>query len=284
MTEKVIKIPLIEELVTDIIETRTKVTLSEIREQSKRPYMYLSDVHTCYRHNYYSMVEGEKRRPVNQWLQDLFKSGHIWERETVRELMALGFDVIGAQQAVTVKYGGRDRSQHGQIIGKGKIDGMIRYKKTEFPIEIKSMNENVFNSITCVEDLFKKEYTEKYVRQLLMYLWGQGKESGLFIINDRANHWKILTIHLGNYLDYCEKILKNMEATWDARVAEKEPDRITYNHRLGGLRSLVLPQCFCAKWVKVIATNTKASSSPMPSIVFGFTFTTLRTIFAPASF
>jgi len=219
--------PVAEDLANDIVETRSQATKQKIRVQVKRPYMYLSDVHQCTRHNFYSMVDGDKRRPFTPWVQELVESGNVWERETVRELMGLGYDVIAGQQPIEIKY-------KGVVIGKGKIDGKIKFKKKAIPFEIKSLGENIFRGINSVDDFFKYEFTEKYIRQLLMYLWGEGIESGIFIINDRGNHWKVETVHLGNYLDYCEKVLRNMERAWDAKLAGKEPDRISYNHRICG--------------------------------------------------
>jgi len=232
--EPSLKKPVIEDLMDDIFESRKKEIARNIRPQNKRPYLYLSDIHFCNRHNYYSMVEGDKRRPINDYVQLLFESGNIWERETIRELMLLGFDVMAGQQSVEVKYGGKLVDERGKIIGKGRIDGKIKYKKQIIPFEIKSLGENVYRKIESVEDLFKYEFTEKYVRQFLMYLYGDAIEAGIFIINDRSGHWKIMVIYLGNFLDYCEKVLRNMEAAWEAKIAEKEPDRIPYNHRLCG--------------------------------------------------
>jgi len=230
LTEK----PAVEKLIDEIMDARQKSLKTKLREQTKRPYMYLSDIHRCTRHNYYSMVEGDKRRPINEWLICLFESGNMWERETVRELLDLGFDVILGQQSIEINYGGKLKSEKGKIIGKGRIDGMIRYGKERFPLEIKSLGENIFRQINTVEDLFRFEFTEKYLRQLLMYLYGNNLEQGFFLINDRSGHWKLIPVYLGNYLDYCEKVLRNMEAAWEAKVEGKEPARINYNHKTCG--------------------------------------------------
>ena len=230
-TEEVIvtiatKEPTVDELIDDIVETRKTELAAKIRPQEKRPYMYLSDIHQCSRHNFYSMTEGDKRKPVDDWLQGLFDAGKLWEDEIVRELTKMRFEVIAGQQSVEVKYGGRVKSLNGQVIGRGRIDGMIRYRSMRFPMEIKSMGENKFRSVNTIDDLFKVEYTEKYLRQILLYLYGNNLETGLFILTDRSGHWKLIPVCLGNYLDYVEKILRNMEATWEAKAAGKEPDRI----------------------------------------------------------
>jgi len=224
----------LEELIDEIVEVRKQRMLAKIRKQEKRNYMYLSDIHKCTRHNYYSMVEGDKRRPINEWLQSLFDAGNIFEDEVVRELLAMRFRVVKAQQSIRVMYGGRVEKLRGQIIGSGKIDGMISYKGHEFPLEIKSLDSNVYRAINTIEDLFKHEYTEKYLRQLLMYLYGNNMEAGFFLINDRGGHWKLIPVYLGNHLDYCEKVLRTMEAAFEAKAKGEVPDRITYNHRTCG--------------------------------------------------
>lgn len=235
MTEiKTLDHPLIEDLIDEIVEARRSHLQSKIRPQSKRPYMYLSDVHRCTRHNYYSMIEGDKRRPITDWLQALFDSGNVWESETVRELLAMRFEVIAGQQVIELKYSGKREKHRGEVMGKGKIDGMVRYKGESFPMEIKSLGENTYRNIKTVDDLFKSEMTEKYLRQLLMYLYGNNKETGFFLINDRSGHWNPMAVYLGNYIDYCDRVIKNMEAAWEAKIDSKEPDRINYQHKVCG--------------------------------------------------
>ncbi len=229
-----LKTPAIEGLIQDIWKAREDDLKGQIRPQSKRNYMYLSDIHSCVRHNYYSMAEGDKRKPFETYVIALMNSGNVWERETVRELMKYGFEVVLAQQTIVIPYAGRIKKLQGKTAARGKIDGMILYKRDQIPFEIKSMGQNVYARIETVEDLFSNEWTEKYVRQLLMYLYGNNKEYGFFLLNDRSGHWKMIPVYLGNWLDYAEKTLRLIEDAWEAKALDKIPDRIPYNHKICG--------------------------------------------------
>lgn len=202
----------------------------ERKQPEKKEYMYLSDVHACVRHNYYSMAEGDKRQPFKKWTLGNLEAGELWEEQTVAYLGRLGFKVVERDVRVRIT------SRKGELIASGKIDGKVQKERgsTLFPIEIKSLDPNMFHRIQEVDDLFRVEWTSKYVRQLLMYLYGQSIEAGLFVLNDRANHFKYLPVYLGNYMDEAERTLQLIEKAHEALKAGKVPDRIPYNHKLCG--------------------------------------------------
>jgi len=219
--------PIADQLAQEILDARLQHLRQQIRPQNKRDYLYLSDVHTCTRHNYYSMVEGDKRNPINEFLQARFEAGNIWEQKIVAQLLDMGFQVTSGQVTVEIKH--KDK-----ILGRGKIDGKIRFRGKTIPCEIKNLDGNIFRRINCVEDLFEDEWLEKYVRQLLLYMYGQNEEEGIFLITDRGGLWKVLPIYLGNYLDYAELTLRNMERSMEAKDRGEIPDRITYHPKICG--------------------------------------------------
>lgn len=220
--------PAVDKLASEILEARLTHLKSRIRPQDKRDYMYLSDVHACTRHNFYSMAEGDKRKPMDEFVQARMEAGEIWEPKIISQLTDMGFQWVEGQVRVEIK------NRSGEKIGSGKIDGKIAYGGRRFPCEIKNLSENVFRRIQSVEDLFKTEWTEKYLRQLLLYMYGHNEEQGLFIITDRGGLWRVIPIYLGNHLDYAERVLKNMEAAFEAKKIGQAPDRIPYQHRLCG--------------------------------------------------
>lgn len=219
-----------EELADEILaggKEHVRARLSK-RTPEKRDYMYLSDIHSCGRHNFYSMAEGDKRKPFSEWTDGNLEAGEIWEDVTVSWLGEMGFRVNERNVPVQIK------SRSGKLIARGRIDGTVTFKGSVIPAEIKNLDPNVFGRINEVDDLFRQEWTEKYVRQLLMYLYGRNEEAGLFIIGDRAMHYKILVVFLGNYIEYAERVLQLIEKAHAAKEAGQAPDRITYNHRLCG--------------------------------------------------
>ena len=227
---------ILEDLLQEIEETRIADFKSRIRPKRKQDYLWLSQVHTCTRHNFYIMTEGDKRPPFDEYVQMLVESGNIIEDEVKAWLNKKHFDLIAVQEAVEI------RNAAGELIGKGLIDGKIRWRgkrvkidrPVDFPVEIKKMNPNVWARINTVDDLFKFAYTEKYVRQLLSYLHGNGLEAGFFLIDDGSNHWKLIPVYWGNHIEYIELMLRNMEQAFAAKKSGKAPERIKFNSRLCG--------------------------------------------------
>jgi len=235
--------PIADELADEIVKARLDFLKSRQRPKSKLPYMYLSGIHTCMRNNYYQMVAGDKRPPFSDWLQGLFESGEQAEKEIVRSLLDYGFEWVSGQQAVEIQY--KD-----QTVAKGKIDGMIRYKKQTLPVEIKSMSPWAFEKIKSVDDLFESDFTTKYVRQLLMYMYGNNVEQGLFIITNRSGQWKVLPMYLGNYIEVADRAIQLIEGAWDARLRHEngekdpEPPRIKYHPKICGSCDFAATVCF----------------------------------------
>lgn len=226
--------PLVEQLITDMVESRKAQLLADVMPRSKQPYFYLSGLHTCPRNLYYLLADGEKQAPFNEYTLALFESGKQWEKMIVAQLLTLGFEWVKAQEVVEIKYAGKLKAHHGEVIGRGKIDGKIKYKGTEFPAEIKTMGQYAFDAIETVDDLMGSEFTEKYLRQLLCYLYGHEKEAGLFILSDCRGHLKLIPVYLGNHLEIAEMALRNMEKAWEAKIAKEPPDRIEYHHKICG--------------------------------------------------
>lgn len=88
--------------------------------------------------------------------------------------------------------------------------------------------------------MFEQDWTQKYMRQILCYLLGNNIEQGLFILTDRANHWKVIPVFLGQHLDFAERTLQLIERAWEAKKAYEGgdanavPERIAYHSRICG--------------------------------------------------
>lgn len=186
----------------------------------------LSDVGDCERQMVYSVLDWDKRPVADPDLQARFEVGKSFERDVVRELLDLGFDFQQSQSPVQIK------NRDGELIATGKIDGFIKWEGRRFPCEIKSMHPNIFNAIKSVEDFQKKPWLRKYTRQLMMYMFGNNEEFGLFICGDLLGHWKMLPLAL----DYgeAEAILQRLERVHDAIKKKEYPTRITYDQSICG--------------------------------------------------
>lgn len=217
--------PVVERLAKDIVETYQQDLSRRVQPPTKRSAIWLSDTHDCKRFMAYSCLEGEKRRPMTTEVQAVLEAGTIWEREIIiPKLMKLGFQVQGQADTVEIK------NSSGEVIARGRVDLFIRYEGEIVPCEIKALNSHTYARINEVEDLFRQPWTEKYVRQLMLYCYGKDKEWGLFIISDRAGHLKVIPLYLE--YEYCEKILKALEDTWKYVKSQDLPDRIPYTPKL----------------------------------------------------
>jgi CRISPR/Cas system-associated exonuclease Cas4 (RecB family) len=153
-----------------------------------------------------------------------------------RELMELGYKVVRSEETVEVKGKG------GVLLSRGRIDFMLEIKRNgtrpEYvPVEVKSLNPNIYKTINEYKDFTKKPWMRRYIRQLQMYLFGTGKEYGLFLITDCLGSWKLIPA----YLDYeeCEMILRRLEKIHEYIQKKELPDRIPYNEEICGRCSFV---------------------------------------------
>lgn len=213
----------VQELIADIYEKRTANLSSKI-QRYPRKNLIASDISDCDRYLYYSVENWQDRPLQDVSLQGLFDAGNQEERNIIRDLIDLGYNVMQQQTPFEIK------DIEGNKICSGKVDGKIYFKKVVYPFEIKLMNDNVFNTIKSVEDLQKKPYHRKYLRQLQLYLYGHNHEQGFFIISNGRGQWKLLPMALDYGL--CETILQRVERVAKALKAKVIPEKIDYNNQL----------------------------------------------------
>jgi len=220
----------VEDLCDEIILKRKTQLKMEI-QRSPRNNIILSDIGDCVRQMVYGVLDYDKREMWDEEVQARLEVGKEQERKIVSMLLNLGYDIILQQNVIEIK----DRL--GAVIARGRTDGDIKRSKSRFsfPFEIKSMNPNVFNSIKSLDDLRKKPWLRKYIRQLMMYLYGNNKEVGLLILTDCLGHIKLLPL----YLDYgeAEITLKRIETAADFIKRKEYPDRIIYDQSICGMCS-----------------------------------------------
>lgn len=222
---------MIAEKLADQIIARRRAELKKQISGYPRKNVILSDIADCDRYLTYSVLDWDKRPLHDEDLQARFNAGKTWEREAIRELEGLGYDVTLSQQPVQIK------NRSGELIASGKIDGFIDYmdesgKKHRLPLEIKTMQPNIFSTIKGVDDFQKRPYLRKYTRQLMLYMYGNNTEEGLFLLIDGLGRWKLLPLAL----DYgtCEWLLQRLERVYAAIKTKVLPDRIPYDVQICG--------------------------------------------------
>ena len=221
---------MIAEKLADQIISRRRAELKKQITAYPRKNLILSDLADCDRYLAYSVMDWDKRPIHDEDLQARFNAGKTWEREAIRELEGLGYDVTLSQQPVQIK----NRSQ--EVIATGKIDGFITFEEDginqKVPLEVKTMNANIFNTIKSADDFQRLPYLRKYPRQLMMYMFGNNVDEGLFLLLDGLGRWKLLPLAL----DYgtCEWLLQRIERVSEAIKKKALPDRIPYDQQICG--------------------------------------------------
>lgn len=218
-------IPVVETLKAALIKRREQ-RFAEKSNSYPRKNPILSDLGDCDRQIVYGVTNWQDKKQFDTELLARFEVGNIMEREIVRELLDMGFEFVGGQEAVVIKGRGD------VLLATGRIDGFIKWEGERIPVEFKSMHPSVYDQVESVEDFQKKPWLRKYTRQLMMYLYGHGKEYGLFGLTNclGGKKWFIL------YLDYaeCEFMLQRLEAVQKHLAAKTLPERIAYKDDVCG--------------------------------------------------
>jgi len=207
------------ELAKELVDKRNKFLQDKIKIFPTNNFR-ASDIPDCDRAMVYSVLNWRDKARHNERLQAIFDAGNKEEQNVKQRLgYELGFEFIQQQADFEIK------NNIGEIMCRGHIDGKILYKGETIPVEIKSMNENIFNSINSLEDFQKKPIHRKYLRQMQLYLFGNNEEAGLFILSN-FRHEKIIPVSL----DYgeCEHILQRIERNWQFVKRKSYPDPIEY--------------------------------------------------------
>jgi len=208
------------------IQLKREQALRDRTSAYPRTHSILSDIGECDRQMVMAVTNWKDRPPIEPDLKARFEVGEVQEREVISELRALGYDVILQQEPVEIK------NRSGEMIGRGKVDGHVRYQGFKIPVEIKSMHPSVFDGIDSLDDFKRKPYLRKYLRQMSMYLYGNNVEEGLFLLTDCLGHWKVFVITLD--FGEGEQILQRLERVHEAIKAKTMPDRIEYREELCG--------------------------------------------------
>ena len=221
MTETSQQTTLASALVLDIQERRNRELARKITAYPRHTSI-LSDIGECDRQMVYSVTNWKDKPLHGVELQARFEEGKEQERKINRDLIYLGYDIAAQQELVEIK----DRT--GATIARGRIDGKIIYHKMKIPYEVKSMNPMVFENIDTTEDFQKKPYLRKYIRQIQMYLHGNGIEEGLLICTDCLGHWKMFVV------TWDARRLRGHPATLRARGSGAQGWYATRPHRIQG--------------------------------------------------
>jgi CRISPR/Cas system-associated exonuclease Cas4 (RecB family) len=214
------------EKLADEMVLKRKQYLAKKIERYPATNFRASDISECDRQMVYSILNWQEKSMHDEGLQAIFDAGNR-EEENVKARLGydLGFQFIEQQTPFEIK------NRQSELICRGRIDGKVLFNGEAIPIEIKSMNENIFNGIKSIDDFQKKQLHRKYLKQMQMYLYGNNEEAGLFILsNFRTEKIIPVTLDLGD----CEQILQKLERNWEMVKKKQYPEPIEYRKDMCG--------------------------------------------------
>lgn len=156
----------------------------------KRSRIRISPAHTsrsssigehCERKLYYQRTAGEMATPHGPGLQAIFDLGNGLERYVIRELEAMGADIVQREK----DYLDREREL------SGRIDARIRMPSwpTAIPAELKGLNPYTAESIDDIDDIraSRQVWVQKYYDQLQTYLYFERAPLGVFVLLNKVS-------------------------------------------------------------------------------------------------
>ncbi|MBW2309423.1 MAG: hypothetical protein JRG73_21100 [Deltaproteobacteria bacterium] len=179
----------------------------------------------CLRKLVYKRLRPEEAKAFDGGTLARFELGNLLERHVKRLLSDAGVEVIHAQ--VSSRWEAYNLSGH--------IDGMVvlgdylralKRLKLDYPpkleeadqeellvIEIKGLNPNAYRAISRPEDFLSHAWwTRRYLVQLVLYLWLEERERGLFLIFDKSGAGlKTIEVRRDDWIELAEETLRKAE-------------------------------------------------------------------------
>jgi len=169
----------------------------------------------CIRKLVYYRLYPELQELYDVSLQYIFNEGNLQEQALVKDLQAAGFIIVETQ---------RDFFDQRYNLS-GHIDGKILIDSKYYPLEIKSMNPHIWDSVNTIEDFDKYNWTKKYPAQLQSYMFLGNHETAVMLLKNKSTG-RVKQLWFDLDYEYCEKLLKKCE-TINQFVAKKElPERM----------------------------------------------------------
>jgi len=180
--------------------------------------------HPCMRYLVHLRLDWDKKKPHTLKAQYIFDEGNLQERQVIKEMIEAGINVEKTQEYFDWK--------EYQI--SGKVDGFIRDGKELIPFEIKSMNPYIFERINSIKDFSKKEYLQRYVAQIVLYMFMTNSEKAIFILKNKSTgEIKQINVELTDELyEYAEKLLQKAERINEYVGKGEYPEPIEYNEEV----------------------------------------------------
>lgn len=172
----------------------------------------------CERRLFYARTAGEQATPYKPELQAIFDLGNGLERYVIRELEALGADIVQRE---------KDHLDREHQLS-GRVDARLQMPAWERPLpaEIKGLNPYTAESIESVEDIrdSHQPWVRKYYDQLQTYLHFEHAELGVFVLLNKVSG-EITFVDCPRDQERIDQLLAKAARIRDAVAAGEPPAR-----------------------------------------------------------
>ena len=217
------------------IQAKREEDLSKRAAEPRRAYLpRSSNIPECARQGVYEIVAYNQRKPFDIHLIARFEEGDRQEAWVMAELANIGaelkpkFRLVETQSDLPKEF----IDKYGLT---GHIDGKIEFGGRRVPLEIKSMNPNLWDNIQMVSDLIADPFYSRYYRQMLSYMKASNETECLLITSDCLGHIRFIIVPFSE-TDFEEMVVKKV-TTINEYVKKNEgkssdwdlPERILYS-------------------------------------------------------
>jgi CRISPR/Cas system-associated exonuclease Cas4 (RecB family) len=215
---------LIRDAVEKLKESRIKRNPAYTVRASSLGY-YLPELDGCVRRGVFDIKRWQDKKLHDVRLQAIFDEGNEQEKIVLAELAKAGIMIVEQQSAFSIP------DIDGSVLITGHIDGVILESNDSssynaYPIEIKSMNPNIFAKVNSEDDLMLKSWTKAYLAQIQIYMKMKNATKAYFILKDKSNGTiKEIEVFFNPELyDACERVAREIN---QHVKADTYPDRIS---------------------------------------------------------
>lgn len=112
--------------------------------------------------------------------------GKVLEERVIRPLMSsLGINIDRTQEMCEIRCGGR-------VVCTGHIDGIVQWNGMDVLVEIKTINPNLFDSMSTIYDMLDHPWLYKWALQVLLYCRAYSLDAGMILLDDCLGHLKCI--------------------------------------------------------------------------------------------
>jgi hypothetical protein len=190
---------------------------SEARVSQRNPVASSINL-DCEREMFHRIVDWKAMPDFDADTQERMDNGDVAARAAADNLREMGYELVETEGPMQPFR----RAKDGKVIYTGRLDFKIDFGGRRIPVEVKDVNQHVFEAVDHFEDLGRWFWTRRYQCQVLVYCLQNNEPEGLLLLTCQGRK-KWLAVVLEEHLDLAEAALKAGEHVVAAAEAGEAP-------------------------------------------------------------